>query len=68
MNSKVKQSLREGSSVADISAGLAKSITLNCFTKVLKITDTSILGDNIVVQGGTFKNSAVLRSVEKFFN
>ena len=68
MNSKVKQSLREGSSVADISAGLAKSVTLNCFTKVLKITDTSILGDNIVVQGGTFKNSAVLRSVEKFLN
>ncbi|MEI0567279.1 acyl-CoA dehydratase activase-related protein [Brachyspira pulli] len=68
MNSKVKQSLREGSSVADISAGLAKSVTLNCFTKVLKITDTSILGEHIVVQGGTFKNAAVLRSVEKFLN
>ena len=68
MNSKVKQSLREGSSASDISAGLAKSVTLNCFTKVLKITDTSILGNHIVVQGGTFKNSAVLRSVEKFLN
>ena len=68
MNSKVKQSLREGSSVSDISAGLAKSVTLNCFTKVLKITDTSVLGEHIVVQGGTFKNSAVLRSVEKFLN
>lgn len=66
MNSKVKQSLREGSSVADISAGLAISVTLNCFTKVLKITDTKILGEHIVVQGGTFKNSAVLRSVENF--
>lgn len=66
MNSKVKQSLREGATVADISAGLAMSVTLNCFTKVLKITDTDVLGDHIVVQGGTFKNAAVLRSVEKF--
>ena len=66
MNSKVKQALREGATVADISAGLAMSVTLNCFTKVLKITDSSVLGDNIVVQGGTFKNLAVLRSVEKF--
>lgn len=66
MNSKVKQSLREGATVSDISAGLAMSVTLNCFTKVLKITDTSVLGDHIVVQGGTFKNAAVLRSVEKF--
>jgi len=66
MNSKVKQALREGATVADISAGLAMSVTLNCFTKVLKITDPSVLGDNIVVQGGTFKNLAVLRSVEKF--
>lgn len=66
MNSKVKQSLRENATIADISAGLAMSVTLNCFTKVLKITDTSILGENIVVQGGTFKNASVLRSVEKF--
>ena len=66
MNSRVKQSLREGASVADISAGLAMSVVKNCFTKVLKIADVAVLGESIVVQGGTFKNHAVLRSVEKF--
>lgn len=66
MNSRVKQSLREGSSISDISAGLAMSVVRNCFTKVLKISDVSVLGDHIVVQGGTFKNHAVLRSVEQF--
>ncbi|MBN2616918.1 MAG: 2-hydroxyacyl-CoA dehydratase, partial [Spirochaetales bacterium] len=64
MNSKVKQSLREGATKGDISAGLAVSVVKNALNKVLKITDYSILGDNIVVQGGTFKNSAVLRALE----
>ncbi len=66
MNSKVKQSFREGATVSDIAAGLAMSVVRNCFTKVLKIADVGVLGGHIVVQGGTFKNFAVLRSVEKF--
>lgn len=66
MNSKVKQCLREGVDVEDISAGLAFSIIKNCFVKVLKISDFSVLGDNIVVQGGTFKNLSVLRATEVF--
>ncbi len=65
MNSKVKQSFREGSGVDDISAGLAYSVINNCLHKVLKIFDKSILGDHIVVQGGTFKNPAVHRAFEK---
>ncbi|OQY39840.1 MAG: hypothetical protein B6229_02980 [Spirochaetaceae bacterium 4572_7] len=65
MNSKVKQSLREGATKGDISAGLAISVVKNCFNKVLKMTDYSLLGDHIVVQGGTFKNPAVLRSLEQ---
>ena len=65
MNSKVKQSLREGASVEDISAGLAYSVVKNCLYKVLKINDRSVLGDNIVVQGGTFRNPAVHRALEK---
>ncbi|QEN05493.1 CoA activase [Thiospirochaeta perfilievii] len=65
MNSKVKQSLREGATKGDIAAGLAISVVKNAFNKVLKLTDYSLLGDNIVVQGGTFKNPAVLRSLEK---
>ncbi len=64
MNSKVKQVLREGGSSADISAGLAFSVIKNCLNKVLKVTDTSVLGSHIVVQGGTFKNPAVLRAFE----
>ncbi len=66
MNSKIKQALREGATTEDISAGLAFSVIRNCFNKVLKIHDTSILGQHIVVQGGTFRNQAVLRAMEKY--
>jgi len=65
MNSKVKQSFRLGSPVSDISAGLAYSVIQNCLHKVLKVYDNKILGDNIVVQGGTFKSSAIHRAFEK---
>jgi predicted CoA-substrate-specific enzyme activase len=64
MNSRVKQMQREGAGIPDISAGLAYSVIKNCFNKVLKIRDRSILGDHIVVQGGTFKNDSVLRAME----
>lgn len=64
MNSKVKQAQKEGASVADISAGLAYSVIKNAIYKVIKITDPKDLGENIVVQGGTFYNEAVLRSFE----
>ncbi|MGN0335209.1 MAG: acyl-CoA dehydratase activase-related protein [Lachnospiraceae bacterium] len=65
MNSKVKQAQKEGASVADISAGLAYSVIKNALFKVIKVSDASELGENIVVQGGTFYNNAVLRSFEK---
>ena len=65
MNSKVKQVQKEGASVADISAGLAYSVIKNALFKVIKLSDASDLGENIVVQGGTFYNDAVLRSFEK---
>ncbi len=65
MNSKVKQAQKEGASVADISAGLAYSVIKNALFKVIKVSDASQLGKNIVVQGGTFYNDAVLRSFEK---
>ncbi|MDC7224646.1 MAG: acyl-CoA dehydratase activase, partial [Spirochaetales bacterium] len=64
MNSKVKQSLREGANQGEISAGLAYSVIKNCFNKVLKLTDYTLLGDHVVVQGGTFRNQAVLRATE----
>ncbi len=65
MNSKVKQAQKEGASVADISAGLAYSVIKNALFKVIKVSDASELGKEIVVQGGTFYNDAVLRSFEK---
>ena len=64
MNSRVKQAQKEGADVSDISAGLAYSVIKNALFKVIKVSDASQLGRNIVVQGGTFYNDAVLRSVE----
>lgn len=64
MNSKVKQKLREGATVADIAAGLSYSVVKNCLFKVLRLTDTTVLGDHIVVQGGTMKNDSVVRAFE----
>ena len=64
MNSKVKQSQREGASVSDISAGLGYSIVKNCLNKVLKLKDIKELGNHIMVQGGTFRNLSVIRALE----
>jgi len=64
MNSKVKQALREGASISDISAGLAYSVIKNSLHKVLRLKDTVVLGNRIIAQGGTFKNHAVLRAFE----
>lgn len=65
MNSKVKQAQKEGATVEDISAGLAISVIKNALLKVIKLTDPKDLGTNVVVQGGTFYNDAVLRSFER---
>ncbi len=64
MNSRVKQAQKENASVGDISAGLASSVVQNALYKVIKVTDVEKLGKNIVVQGGTFYNDAVLRAFE----
>lgn len=64
MNSKIKQTQKEGRPLGDIFAGLAYSVVKNALQKVMKIRDVNSLGDNIVVQGGTFLNDAVLRAFE----
>jgi len=64
MNSRVKQAQKEGSSVGDISAGLSYSVIKNALFKVIKLKSSDELGEKIVVQGGTFYNDAVLRSLE----
>ncbi len=64
MNSKVKQAQKEGAEVSDISSGLALSVIKNALFKVIGFRDQDELGENIVVQGGTFYNDAVLKAVE----
>lgn len=64
MNSKVKQAMREGTTPEDISAGFAYSVVKNCLFKVLKLRQMQELGEHLVVQGGTFKNLAVVRALE----
>ena len=64
MNSSVKQAQKEGASVEDISAGLSVSVVKNAIYKVIRTPSADDLGKNIVVQGGTFLNDAVLRSFE----
>ncbi len=64
MNSSVKQSQKDGADVTDISAGLSMSVVKNAIYKVIRANNPDELGKNIVVQGGTFLNDAVLRSFE----
>ncbi|MDD2484574.1 MAG: acyl-CoA dehydratase activase-related protein, partial [Eubacteriales bacterium] len=65
MNSKVKQAQKEGATIGDISAGLSYSIIKNALYKVIKLRNPEDAGEKVVVQGGTFLNEAVLRSIEK---
>lgn len=65
MNSKVKQAQKEGASIGDISAGLSYSVIKNALYKVIKLRNPEEAGEKIVVQGGTFMNNAVLRSIER---
>ena len=64
MNSKIKQTQKEGRPLGDIFAGLSYSVIRNAIQKVMKIRDVSTLGDKIVVQGGTFLNDGVLKAFE----
>ncbi|GHU36688.1 2-hydroxyglutaryl-CoA dehydratase [Clostridia bacterium] len=65
MNSSVKQSQKEGATIGDISAGLSTSVVKNALYKVIRVHSADELGKNIVVQGGTFLNDAILRAFER---
>lgn len=65
MNSQVKQAQKDGAEVGDISAGLSISVVKNAIYKVIREASASALGKNIIVQGGTFLNDAVLRAFER---
>lgn len=65
MTSMVRQAQRAGAPLEDIAAGLCRSVVRNALYKVLRMHSPEELGDNVVVQGGTFLNNAVLRSFEE---
>ena len=64
MNSSIKQAQKDGATVEDISAGLSVSVVKNALYKVIRARNGAELGDNIVVQGGTMLNDAILRALE----
>ncbi len=64
MRSRVITELKNGKSADDILAGLCRSIIKNVFTKVIRLHNLEALGERIVVQGGTFRNDAILRAME----
>ncbi|MDR3171782.1 MAG: acyl-CoA dehydratase activase [Treponema sp.] len=68
MNSTIITEQKNGKQVDDLMAGLCRSIIENVFTKVVRISNCSDLGSTIMVQGGTFKNDAVLRALEQYLD
>ena len=65
MNSSIVSEQKNGRTPADIMAGLCRSIIANVFTKVVRVPNLDSLGEHIVVQGGTFRNDAVLCALEQ---
>ena len=66
MNSTIINEQRNGRNPDDLMAGLCRSIIENVFTKVVRVGNTDTLGRRVVVQGGTFKNMAVVRAIEEY--
>ncbi|MDA3958216.1 acyl-CoA dehydratase activase [Oceanispirochaeta sp.] len=66
MNSSVITEQKNGKTPDDIIAGLCYSVIENVFTKVIRLSNMKALGSRIIVQGGTFRNDAVLRALELF--
>ncbi len=65
MNSSIITEQKNGKKSEDIMAGVCRSIVENIFTKVVRVPNIAALGEVILVQGGTFRNDAVLRSLEQ---
>lgn len=66
MNSSIITEQKNGKGPNDILAGLCRSIVENVFTKVVRVPNFEMLGNQVVVQGGTFENDAVLRALEQY--
>lgn len=65
MNSSIITEQKNGKSQDDIMAGLCRSIIENVFSKVIRLANVDAIGERVVVQGGTFRNDAVLRAIEQ---
>lgn len=65
MNSRMKHAQKTGANKEDLAAGSVYSVVKNALFRIIGINNIDSLGDHIVVQGGTFKNDAVLRAFEK---
>lgn len=68
MTSKVRQAQKEGADIGDIAAGLCYSVARNALYKVLRIRTPAELGNRVIVQGGSFRNDALLRAMELLLN
>ena len=66
MTSTIINEQRNGRNPDDLMAGLCRSIIENVFTKVVRVGNTDTLGRRVVVQGGTFRNLAVVRAIEEY--
>jgi predicted CoA-substrate-specific enzyme activase len=66
MLSSITTEQKNGKTREEIVAGLCRSVIENVFSKVIRISDTNKLGKKIIVQGGTFKNDAILRAFEQY--
>ena len=66
MNSSIITEQRDGKKPEDLIAGICRSIIENVFTKVIRMRNLDTLGQAVVVQGGTFRNDAVLRAFEQY--
>ncbi len=66
MNSSIITEQRDGKKPEDIIAGICRSIIENVFTKVIRMRNLESLGKTVIVQGGTFRNDAVLRAFEQY--
>lgn len=66
MNSSIITEQRDGKKPEDLIAGICRSIIENVFTKVIRMRNLDTLGTKVVVQGGTFRNDAVLRAFEQY--
>ena len=64
MNSRLKHAQKVGASAEDLAAGCAYSVVKNALFRIIGLHNLDSLGSNIVVQGGTFMDDAVLRAFE----